>query len=98
MSRLYDRAPKDERVKCAVSTVACAAFLGASFVACESNLAHWAIQYLAPYLCFSWWLFTVTYLQHHDYDTKAYDVKASGSTSSVGWRRSTESLGTAWMS
>jgi omega-3 fatty acid desaturase (delta-15 desaturase) len=35
MSRLYDRAPKDERVKCAVSTVACAAFLGASFVACE---------------------------------------------------------------
>ena len=28
---------------------------------------------MAPYLCFSWWLFTVTYLQHHDYDTKAYD-------------------------
>ena len=37
-----------------------------------SNLSHWAVQYLAPYLCFSWWLFTVTYLQHHDYDTKAY--------------------------
>ena len=72
-SRLFDRAPKDERVKCAVSTVACAAFLGASFVACDSNPVHWFAQYAAPYLCFSWWLFTVTYLQHHDYDTKTYE-------------------------
>jgi fatty acid desaturase len=30
------------------------------------------MQYLAPYLCFSWWLFAVTYLQHHDEDTETY--------------------------
>ena len=35
--------------------------------------AQWAAQYLAPYLCFSWWLFTVMYLQHHDEDTKTYE-------------------------
>ena len=69
--RLFDRAPKDERLKCAVSTVACAAFLLATFAACDGP-AQWATQYLAPYLCFSWWLFTMTYLQHHDHDTKTY--------------------------
>jgi len=70
-SRLFDRAPKDERLKCAVSTVACASFLAATFAACDGPGA-WFIQYGAPYLCFSWWLFTVTYLQHHDHDTKTY--------------------------
>lgn len=70
-SRLFDKAPKDERLKCAASTVACAAFLAGTFAACDGP-AQWAIQFLAPYLCFSWWLFTVTYLQHHDHDTKAY--------------------------
>ena len=70
-SRLFDRAPKDERVKCAVSTVACVGFLAATFAACDGP-GQWAMQYLAPYLCFSWWLFTVTYLQHHDHDTKTY--------------------------
>ena len=60
-SRLFDRAPKDERVKCAVSAATCVGFLGLTFAATDS-LAHWAMQYLAPYLCFSWWLFAVTYL------------------------------------
>ena len=70
-SRLFDRAPKDERVKCAVSAATCVGFLGLTFAATDS-LAHWAMQYLAPYLCFSWWLFAVTYLQHHDEDTETY--------------------------
>ena len=71
-SRLFDRAPKDERLKCLISTLSCAGFLAASFAACDGP-AQWAAQYLAPYLCFSWWLFTVTYLQHHDEDTKTYE-------------------------
>lgn len=70
-SRLFDRAPKDERWKCAVSSAACVGFLLATFGACDGP-AQWAAQFLAPYLCFSWWLFTVTYLQHHDEDTKTY--------------------------
>jgi hypothetical protein len=41
--RLFDRAPKDERLKCAVSTVACAAFLLATFAACDGP-ARWATQ------------------------------------------------------
>jgi omega-3 fatty acid desaturase (delta-15 desaturase) len=70
-SRLFDKGPKNTRAKCAVSTAACAGFLALTFAACDGP-ANWAMQYLAPYLCFSWWLFTVTYLQHHDHDTKTY--------------------------
>ena len=70
-SRLFDKAPKDERLKCAVSTLACAGFLGLTF-AVTDGVGAWSMQYLAPYLCFSWWLFAVTYLQHHDEDTETY--------------------------
>ncbi len=70
-SRLFDKAPKNERVKCAVSTLSCLAFLAGTFTATES-LTNWSMQFLAPYLFFSWWLFAVTYLQHHDEDTETY--------------------------
>jgi omega-3 fatty acid desaturase (delta-15 desaturase) len=70
-SRLFDRAPKDERLKCAVSTVSCVSFLAATCAVTDS-FTNWSMQYLAPYLCFSWWLFAVTYLQHHDEDTETY--------------------------
>jgi len=31
-----------------------------------------AFYYIAPYCVFSWWLTTVTYLQHHSHDTLVY--------------------------
>jgi len=47
-----------------VSTATVAAFLAATFATCDGPAA-WMIQYGVPYFCFSWWLFTVTYFQHH---------------------------------
>ena len=38
-SRLFDRAPKDERAKCAASTAACVGFLAASFAVRPSSLS-----------------------------------------------------------
>jgi hypothetical protein len=55
--QIVRRYAADERVKCAFSTVACAGFLAATFAACDGPGA-WAVQYLAPYAFFSWWLFT----------------------------------------
>ena len=71
-SRLFDRAPKNERLKCAVSSASCIAFLAGTF-AFAGGPVNWAIEYGAPYLVFSWWLFTVTYLQHHDHDTETFE-------------------------
>jgi fatty acid desaturase len=51
--------------------VSCVSFLAATFAVTDS-FTNWSMQYLAPYLCFSWWLFAVTYLQHHDEDTETY--------------------------
>lgn len=70
-SRLFDRAPK-ERKKCAVSSALCVAFLAGTAWASGSAYAFLA-GYVGPYAVFSWWLFTVTYLQHHDDDTIAYE-------------------------
>jgi len=71
-SRLFERAPPGERARCAVSTAACAGFLALSLHA-AGGFGNWCVEYLAPYLVFSWWLFTVTYLQHHDVDTRTYE-------------------------
>merc|ERR1719331_3704891 len=30
--------------------------------------------YVPTYFTYSWWLVTVTYLQHHDHDTLVYDM------------------------
>lgn len=37
------------------------------------NISNALYYYVAPWFVFSWWLVTVTYLQHHNYDTLVYD-------------------------
>lgn len=39
----------------------------------EDLVMNIAYYYGAPWVVFSWWLVTVTYLQHHNHDTLVYD-------------------------
>ena len=72
-SRLFDNAPKAERRKCAISSAVCVGFLAATLLASGGSLYAWVAGYAAPYLVFSWWLFTVTYMQHHSDETEVYE-------------------------
>jgi len=71
-SRLFDRAPLERR-KCAISTACVASFLSLTIALSGFDLSNWFIGYGAPYLVFSWWLFTVTYLQHHADETETFE-------------------------
>jgi fatty acid desaturase len=65
-----------ERIQCAVSTL-CMLVAGVLIYVgleggAEGGLARIGSMYLIPLLVFNAWITMVTYLQHHDEDTKVY--------------------------
>lgn len=70
--KLYENAPKKERLRCAVSTVAIFAFVGALFLFFDS-WKEFFLFYGGAWLIFSFWLFMVTYMQHHEEETVIFD-------------------------
>lgn len=72
LSKLYRGSSVRAKVECAVSAATVAAFATAVKVACGSWKTL-ALAYGGCYACFSFWLFMVTYFQHHDHGTKVYD-------------------------
>ena len=73
--RMWKESPSVEYFKCVFSAAVALAFLIGTFLLCNSQLATFAYFYGVPWVIFSWWLVTVTYLQHHNHDTLAYDDK-----------------------
>lgn len=72
-ARLWKGTPRDEYVKCIVSTAVVAANAWTVYrYLCGGSLATMFIFYLAPVLVCGWWLVCVTYLQHHDPETQVY--------------------------
>jgi omega-3 fatty acid desaturase (delta-15 desaturase) len=65
--------PISEVYKCFVSTSVVVAFGIFWFYAMGATLAGFAYYYLAPYCVYSWWVVSVTYLQHHTPGTVVYD-------------------------
>lgn len=63
-----------EQVQCAVSVATVAAFLYVLIELCFAR--DWtaiAIQYLAPWFVYNYWLVMVTYMQHHHDDSITFD-------------------------
>jgi len=71
--RMWKESPRVEYFKCIFSALVVALFLAAEYFLFGSQLSSFAYYYGAPWVIFSWWLVTVTYLQHHDHNTLAYD-------------------------
>lgn len=72
LSKLYRGSSARSRVECAVSALSVFGFIAALRAVCAS----WATvgaAYGGCYACFSFWLFMVTYSQHHDHGTLVYD-------------------------
>ncbi|KAG8469752.1 hypothetical protein KFE25_006207 [Diacronema lutheri] len=72
LSKLYRGASTRAKLECAVSTATVLAFGAAAKLACGS-WATLALAYGGCYACFTFWLFMVTYFQHHDHGTLVYD-------------------------
>lgn len=73
--RLWKNSPRVETVKCAISTAVVAAFATLYYKLAGSSLKTLALYFAGPYTMFSWWLVTVTYLQHHGPSTLVYGDK-----------------------
>jgi omega-3 fatty acid desaturase (delta-15 desaturase) len=61
-----------EKLKCALSTVVVAAYLGFYYYLFSGDIHSFLYYYFAPYCVYCWWLVSVTFLQHHNHDTKVY--------------------------
>lgn len=72
ISKLYRGTSTRAKLECAVSAASVFAFGAAAKGACGS-WSTFALAYGGCYACFSFWLFMVTYFQHHDHGTKVYD-------------------------
>ena len=73
--KLWDDATWLTRLQTAVSSAAVYACMYAIGFMCDFDAKTVAVRYGASYVGFSWWLYTVTYLQHHDDTTDAYEGK-----------------------
>jgi omega-3 fatty acid desaturase (delta-15 desaturase) len=73
MGRLYQNAPRIEKIKCLISTGVMGAVLASLYFAFQKSIKAMAFYYFIPHVVFGWWLFVVTYLQHHSKDTLVYD-------------------------
>jgi omega-3 fatty acid desaturase (delta-15 desaturase) len=71
-SKLYRTSSARAKIECAVSAVSVFAFMAAIRAACGSWTTL-ALGYGGCYASFSFWLFMVTYFQHHDHGTLVYD-------------------------
>lgn len=70
--RLYRDANKGEKIKCLISTLCIIAFIGILYMS-FSSWSQFFLFYAGPWFVFSFWLFMVTYMQHHDEDTHVFD-------------------------
>lgn len=62
---------RKEQVQCAVSTSTVIAFVYFAVAICfEYDWSAILIRYAVPVLIMNYWLVMVTYLQHHEADTK----------------------------
>jgi len=59
--------------KCIISAVVVVINFYAALHLCGHDWSTFLTFYVVPWLVFSWWLVSVTYLQHHDHDTVVYD-------------------------
>uniref|UniRef100_A0A7S1Y036 Fatty acid desaturase domain-containing protein n=1 Tax=Phaeomonas parva TaxID=124430 RepID=A0A7S1Y036_9STRA len=73
---LWEGASLGTRVKCLVSGAVVAAMGAAVVHTLEYNPAQIMMVYGGPWFVFSWWLFTVTYLQHHHPESVVYEDAA----------------------
>lgn len=73
--RLWKDTPIAESLKCLTSTVVVLFYAAVIYQLFDGNLFNIIYYYLAPLTMFSWWLITVTYLQHHHPDSIVYDDK-----------------------
>jgi len=71
--RLWKESDAIEYRKCIISTIVVFISAYSAYYLCGQNLMSTFEFYIAPWFVFSWWLVSVTYLQHHDHDTLVYD-------------------------
>eukprot|EP00300_Choanocystis_sp_HF-7_P033489 c45840_g1_i1.p1 GENE.c45840_g1_i1~~c45840_g1_i1.p1 ORF type:complete len:391 (-),score=62.64 c45840_g1_i1:43-1215(-) len=72
--RMWRTAPLAEAAKGLLSTFCCAgAMFGVWHIVCDSSLLQFGLLYAAPWFIFSYWLVTVTYLQHHHESSRVFD-------------------------
>lgn len=72
--RLWEVSPATkEAVKCIVSTASVIVCLMGHFYFLGGQWSNFAFFYAIPLLYFSWWLVTVTYLQHHHEESVVFD-------------------------
>ena len=70
--RMWAESVSEEYTKCIISSVNCAAWAAGIYYACGCDIAAVGYYYVAPWFLLSWWLVSVTYLQHHDPETLVY--------------------------
>ena len=63
----------NERVKCVISTITVLIQCYVVWNVCGCNFGSVLFYYAAPLAVFGWWITIVTFLQHHDPDTRVYD-------------------------
>jgi omega-3 fatty acid desaturase (delta-15 desaturase) len=71
-SRLYRRAKRVEKIKCIISTF-CIALVLFGLIAYSGGFYQFCCFYGLPWIVFSFWLFMVTYMQHHKEETLLFD-------------------------
>jgi len=70
---LYFGASLKAKLQCIVSSI-CVIATGLFIYSLHANFTEFALRYGGCWLVMCWWLFAVTYMQHHDIDdTRAYD-------------------------
>lgn len=67
-SLLYKKAPRQEKIKCVVSTIVILLFLGLLLLY-SGTFTTFLLFYGGCWIVFSFWLFVVTYMQHHKEET-----------------------------
>lgn len=72
VGKLFRDADKREKIKCAISAITIVGFLTLLYVSFDS-WSQLMLFYVGPWIIFCFWLFMVTYMQHHDEDTILYD-------------------------
>jgi acyl-lipid omega-3 desaturase len=71
--RMWKESAASEHTKCLISLVNWIVWAAGIYMACGKDMYTLGFYYIAPWFFFSWWLVSVTYLQHHDPDTLVYD-------------------------
>lgn len=72
IGKLYSNASLNEKMKCCISVFSLLCVAGIFFHS-FSSWSQFMLSYGGCWLIFSFWLFMVTYMQHHDEQTIVYD-------------------------